>query len=107
MRGSSSAAHRVARVSDPMDPITFFGLEPTGEAGRWRMPIVRGLVSGTGALFGGCGLGACIEVAELLTGRRLVWATAQYLTYARPPSVLEVDALEVVRGHQISQVRVL
>jgi acyl-CoA thioesterase-2 len=90
-----------------MDPITFFGLEPTGERGKWRMSIVRGLVSGTGALFGGCGLGACIEVAELLTGRPLVWATAQYLTYARPPSVLEVDALEVVRGHQISQVRVL
>jgi len=90
-----------------MDPITFFGLEPTGEPGRWRMPIVRGLVSGTGALFGGCGLGACIEVAELLSGRPLVWATAQYLTYARPPSVLEIDAVEVVRGHQISQVRVL
>ena len=70
------------------------------------MPIVRGLISGTGALFGGCGLGACIEVAEQLTGRPLVWATAQYLTYARPPAVLEIDALEVVRGHQISQVRV-
>src|SRR5471030_430793 len=90
-----------------MDPITFFGLERTGEPGRWRMPIVIGLVSGTGALFGGCGLGACIEVAEQLSGRRLVWATAQYLTYARPPSVLEVDAFEIVRGHQISQVRVL
>jgi acyl-CoA thioesterase II len=90
-----------------MDPITFFGLEPTGERGRWTMPIVRGLTSGTGALFGGCGLGACIEVAEQLTGRPLVWATAQYLTFARPPSVLELDALEVVRGHQISQVRVL
>lgn len=90
-----------------MEAITFYGLEPTGETGRWRMPIVRGLVSGTGALFGGCGLGACIEVAEQLTGRPLVWATAQYLTFARPPSVLELDALEVVRGHQISQVRVL
>jgi acyl-CoA thioesterase-2 len=91
----------------PMEAITFYGLEPTGETGRWRMPIVRGLVSGTGALFGGCGLGACIEVAEQLTGRPLVWATAQYLTFARPPAVLELDALEVVRGHQISQVRVL
>ena len=90
-----------------MDPITFFGLEPNGAPGRWTMPIVRGLISGTGALFGGCGLGACIEVAEQLSGRPLVWATAQYLTFARPPSVLELDALEVVRGHQISQVRVL
>jgi acyl-CoA thioesterase II len=90
-----------------VDPITFYGLEPAAVPGRWRMPIVRGLVSGTGALFGGCGLGACIEVAEQLTGRPLVWATAQYLTFARPPAVLELDALEVVRGHQISQVRVL
>jgi acyl-CoA thioesterase len=90
-----------------VDPITFFGLVEGDAPGRWRMPIVQGLISGTGALFGGCGLGACIEAAEQLTGRPLVWATAQYLTYARPPSVLEVDALEVVRGHQISQVRVL
>ncbi len=90
-----------------MDPITFFGLERNGSTGRWRMPVVRGLISGTGALFGGCGLGACIEVAEQLTGRPIVWATAQYLSYARPPAVLELDALEVVRGHQVSQVRVI
>ncbi|HEY5012522.1 MAG TPA: thioesterase family protein [Acidimicrobiia bacterium] len=90
-----------------MDAISFYGLEPSGEPGRWTMPIVRGLISGTGALFGGCGLGACIEAAEQLTGRPLVWATAQYLTFARPPAVLELDAAEIVRGHQISQVRVL
>jgi acyl-CoA thioesterase len=90
-----------------VDPITFFGLVEGDAPGTWRMPIVQGLISGTGALFGGCGLGACIEAAEQLSGRPLVWATAQYLTYARPPSVLELDALEVVRGHQISQVRVL
>jgi acyl-CoA thioesterase-2 len=92
-----------------MEALAFYGLEPIEPTTlrRWRMPIVRGLISGTGALFGGCGLGACIEVAEQLSGRSLVWATAQYLTFARPPSVLELDGLEVVRGHQISQVRVL
>jgi acyl-CoA thioesterase-2 len=90
-----------------MDAISFYGLERAAEPGRWTMPIVRGLISGTGALFGGCGLGACIEAAEQLTGRPLVWATAQYLTFARPPAVLELDAAEIVRGHQISQVRVL
>jgi acyl-CoA thioesterase len=91
-----------------MDARTFFGLVPVAGTGtRWRMEVVRGLTSGTGALFGGCGLGACIDVMEHVTGRPCVWATAQYLSFARPPSVLELDVLEVVRGHQISQARVI
>jgi acyl-CoA thioesterase II len=91
-----------------MDARTFFGLEPVSSDGtRWRMEIVRSLTSGTGALFGGCGLGACIDVMEHVTGRPCVWATAQYLSFARPPSVLELDVLEAVRGHQISQARVI
>jgi acyl-CoA thioesterase len=71
------------------------------------MEVTRNLTSGTGALFGGCGLGACIEVMERLTGRPCIWATAQYLSFARPPAVVDLDALEVVRGHQISQARVI
>ncbi len=91
-----------------MDARTFFGLEPvTDDRSRWRMEVVRGLTSGTGALFGGCGLGACIEVMEELSGRPCIWATAQYLSFARPPSVLELDVTEIVRGHQISQARVI
>jgi acyl-CoA thioesterase len=71
------------------------------------MEVHRGLISGTGALFGGCGLGASIEVMEQVTGRPCVWATAQYLSYAMPPATLELDVFEVVRGHQISQARVI
>jgi acyl-CoA thioesterase len=89
----------------------FFGLERSDEvadgANRWRMPVVLGLTSGTGALFGGCGLGAAIEVMEQATGRPCIWATAQFLSYALPPSVLDLDVSEVVRGHQISQARVI
>jgi acyl-CoA thioesterase II len=90
-----------------VDALTFFGLERTAEPNRWRMPIVPGLTSGRRALFGGCGLGAAIEVMEQVTRRPCVWATAQYLTFASPPSVLELDAVEVVRGHHISQTRVI
>jgi acyl-CoA thioesterase len=90
-----------------MDARTFFGLEVGDDPTKWRMEVVRSLTSGTGALFGGCGLGACIEVMEQVTGRPCIWATAQYLSYARPPSVVELDVLEVVRGHQISQARVI
>jgi acyl-CoA thioesterase len=90
-----------------MDARTFYGLEPTADPTKWRMEVVRALTSGTGALFGGCGLGACIEVMEQVTGRPCIWATAQFLSYAQPPSVLELDVYEVVRGHQISQARVI
>jgi acyl-CoA thioesterase len=89
-----------------MDAKTFFGLERDGESATWTMEVVRSLTSGTGALFGGCGLGACIEVMEQLTGRPCIWATAQFLSYAEPPAVVQLDAVEVVRGHRISQARV-
>ena len=90
-----------------MDALTFFGLERTDNPNLWRMPVVPGLVSGTGALFGGCGLAAAIEVMEQVTGRRCVWATAQFLSYAMPPAVLDLEVVEAVRGHQISQARVM
>jgi acyl-CoA thioesterase-2 len=86
--------------------LSFFGLEPIDER-RWRMPVVRGLCSGFGALFGGCALGASIEILEHMTERPVVWATAQYLEFARPPAVVELEATEVVHGHASSQARVL
>src|SRR4051795_7334555 len=89
-----------------MDAQTFFGLERAEAPNQWRMAVHRGLISGTGALFGGCGLGAAIEVMEQFTSRPCVWATAQFLSYAVPPAVLELEVVEAVRGHQISQARV-
>jgi acyl-CoA thioesterase-2 len=90
-----------------LDALTFYGLEPTADDHRWRLPVVRELCSGTGALFGGCALGASIEVLERLADRPLVWATAQFIEFARPPSVVELEATEIVRGHSSSQARVL
>ena len=48
-----------------------------------------------------------IEVLEHVTGRPLIWATAQYLEFARPSDVVELEVTEVVRGHATSQARVL
>jgi acyl-CoA thioesterase len=90
-----------------LDARTFFGLEPSEDPFRWRLPVVRGLCSGFGSLFGGAGLGAAIEVLEQVTARPLVCATAQFLQFADPPSVVELDVKEVVRGHSSSQARVL
>ncbi len=90
-----------------MDALAFYGLTPADDPRRWRFEVVPSLCSGLGALFGGCGLGACIEALEQVTGRPLVWATGQYLSYARPGSVVTIDVNEVVRGHQISQARAI
>src|SRR5439155_20201951 len=90
-----------------MDAATFFGLERTADVHVWEMPIVPSLISGTGALFGGCGLGAAIEVMEQATGRPCICATAQFLSYAPPPATLHLEFVEAVRGHQISQARVM
>jgi acyl-CoA thioesterase II len=60
-----------------------------------------------GALFGGCALGAAVAVLETVTARPLVWATVQYLEFARPPSVVDLAVNEVVRGRSTTQARVL
>ena len=90
-----------------MDALEFFDLVPTEDRRRWRLPVVRDLCSGMGALFGGAALGAAIAVLEVVTDRPLVWATVQYLAFARPPDVVELEAPEVARGHHSSQARVL
>jgi acyl-CoA thioesterase len=88
-----------------VDALRFFGLSRAEEPEVWQLPVVPELCSGRGTLFGGCGLGAAIEALERTTGRPLVWASAQYLSYARPPSVVEINVTEVVRGHRSSQAR--
>ncbi len=88
-----------------MDALRFFGLARTDDSDVWQLPVVPALCSGRGTLFGGCGLGAAIEALERTTGRPLVWATAQYLSYARPPSVVDIAITEIVRGHRSSQAR--
>jgi acyl-CoA thioesterase len=90
-----------------MDALEFYGLVPSEDPRRWRLPVVPSLCSGNGSLFGGAALGASIEALQRVTGRPLVWATAQYLAFARPPHVVELEVDEVARGHRSSQVRVL
>lgn len=88
-----------------MDPVPFLGLQATHNPHRWYLPIEPRLCVGHGFLFGGCGLGAAIEALERTTGRPVVWATAQYLSYARPPSVMDIDVTIPVNGKTVSQAR--
>ncbi|HYI63102.1 MAG TPA: acyl-CoA thioesterase domain-containing protein [Acidimicrobiales bacterium] len=88
-----------------MEPLPFLGLEATDDPHRWRLPVAPHLCTGHGFLFGGCGLGAAIEALERTTGRPVIWATAQYLAYANPPSVMDIDVTVPVSGKTVSQAR--
>jgi acyl-CoA thioesterase len=88
-----------------VDARSWLGLEPTHNPYRWVLPVTEGLATHGGFLFGGCGLGAAIEALEGTTGRPVVWATAQYLSYAMVGSVLDLDVTVAVSGHQITQAR--
>ena len=88
-----------------MDSRAFLDLRSSHNPYRWTMPVTTGLSTWGGFLFGGCGLGAAISALELTSGRECVWATGQYLSYAKPGEVMDIDVTNAVNGHQITQAR--
>jgi acyl-CoA thioesterase len=88
----------------------FFDLKATHNPHRWFLPLHEGLCVGPpGAtfMFGGVGLAAAISAMERTCGRPVIWATAQYLSYARPPSVVDLDVWVPAEGKHTSQARVI
>lgn len=88
-----------------MDAVKWLGLEGTDDPMRWRLPVTPGISTMGNFLFGGCGLGATIGAMEGATGRPIVWATAQYLSYARPGSVMDIEVTVPQSGRQTTQAR--
>lgn len=88
-----------------MDVREWLGLEGTVDATRWRLPVTPGNSTGGGFLFGGCGLGAAISAMEGATDRPIIWATAQYLSFARPGSTMDIAVTVAAEGRATSQVR--
>jgi acyl-CoA thioesterase-2 len=91
----------------PMDAREWLGLEPTHNPMRWVLPVKPGITTGHGFLFGGCGLGAAVSALEGSSGRPVVWATAQYLSYANTDSIMDVDVTIAVPGNRITQARAM
>lgn len=88
-----------------MDAPAWLGLEPTHNPMRWVLPVTPGISTGHQFLFGGCGLGAAIAALEGSSGRPVIWATAQYLSYANPPSIMDIDVTIAAAGRQVTQAR--
>ena len=90
-----------------MDARSFLGIEPTADPRRWRLPVTPGLCSFSGNLFGGAALGAGIEAMEQVTGRSVLWATAQYISYTPADTVVELEVVVPAQGNVVSQARVI
>ena len=90
-----------------MDARSWLGLQATHNPHRWVLPVTPAISTHHQFLFGGCGLGAAIEALEGTTGRPVIWATAQYLSYANVPSILDIDVTIAVSGHQVTQARAM
>ncbi|MFC6198134.1 acyl-CoA thioesterase [Ponticaulis profundi] len=89
---------------------SFFELKATHNRNRWILPVVPGITVGPPKmkfLFGGVGLASAVHALEQTTGRPLVWATSQYLSYANPPEIVDVDVIVPKIGKNITQARVL
>jgi acyl-CoA thioesterase len=87
----------------------FFDLRASHNPHRWHLPLTVDVCVGPAdALFmyGGIGLAAAISALEQTCERPIVWATAQYLSFARPPSILDLDVWVFYKGRHTTQARV-
>ncbi len=90
-----------------MDARHFLGLEPTDDPLRWRLPVTPAVCTPGKFLYGGCGLAAGIVALEEASGRPMVWATAQYLTYAPTGTVLDWEVVLPAIGRNTTQGRAI
>jgi acyl-CoA thioesterase len=91
-------------------PEPIFDLKATHNPHRWYLPLKEGLCvgpPGNSFMFGGVGLAAAITAMERTCGRPVVWATAQYLSYARSSQIVDLDVWVPVHGRNTSQARVI
>lgn len=87
------------------DTKEFLGLRATHNPHRWVMPVVDKVRAGGGSLFGGAALAAGMIAMEETAGRPVVWATAQYLSFVQPPSILDIDVIVPTIGNNVTQAR--
>jgi acyl-CoA thioesterase len=88
----------------------FFDLQATHNPHRWFLPLSDAVCvgpPGNSFMYGGIGLASAIAAMERTCERPVVWATAQYLSYARPGSVVDLDVWVPVAGKYNSQARVI
>jgi acyl-CoA thioesterase-2 len=87
-----------------------FNLNATHNPHRWYLPVIDEFCVGRPDrrfLFGGVALAAAISALEQTCERPVIWATAQYMSFARPGSIVDLDVWVPVKGNQTSQAYVI
>jgi acyl-CoA thioesterase len=87
-----------------------FDLKSTHNPHRWYLKVERDLCTGPEHrqfLFGGIGMAASIQAMEQTCQRPVIWATAQYLSFALPGKVVDLDVVVPVAGRMTTQANVL
>ena len=85
--------------------IDAFTLEPTGDGLRFLWAPSPLLLTPTSTLQGGAGLGAAVAAMQTATGRPVIWATAQYLSFAAGADPIDIAVTIEVTGHNTTQAR--
>ena len=88
-----------------MAPSNFFLLDTTDELTRFTWEPSPYLLTPGNTLQGGAALGGAVSALEHVTGRPLLWATAQYLSYAEGTARYTLDVTVEAAGHNTSQAR--
>ena len=89
-------------------PTTFLSLDHDAARGIDLLDVTVGMCVGPPDrqfLFGGVGIATALASMERLSGRPAIWATAQYLSYARPGSQVQIAPVLVTEGKAITQAR--
>src|SRR3546814_19697577 len=87
---------------------SIIAVAPTDRGDIFRLKVSADLCVGPAGhvfLFGGAGLGGAIAAMEQCSGRKLICATAQYLSYARAGAFLDLGVSILAAGTQRSEER--
>jgi acyl-CoA thioesterase len=85
--------------------LDWLGLLEEGDG--WRLPVVPGLVSGAGALFGGCATAAAIAIAERAVTQPVVWVTAHFGALAKQGTAVDLSTRVISAGRTMTHLEVL
>lgn len=82
-----------------------FALERTDDPTRYTWTPSHLLLTPARTLQGGAGLGAATAAMAAAAGRPVIWATAQYLSFAAGTDPVHLDVTIEVSGHNTTQAR--
>jgi acyl-CoA thioesterase II len=89
---------------------SFIELEETPSPDRFRLPLTPAVCVGPPAerfMLGGVGLAAAIQAMERRCQRSIAWATAQFVSFARAPQIVDLEFTPLRWGQRLTQAMVI